>query len=126
LSQDFHPIASAIQWRSKLISLGRPEGFVLPSLLGDDPSGLSQRNCCGHPCIRNFQDGTGRQAIDIAAPEHFRVPSQQSHEHLVERHLHRQTHHGDLARRIAGLNLDFFASRLTTVRGAGFGPVGRN
>jgi hypothetical protein len=32
--------------------------------------------------------------------------------------------HGDLARRIAGLNLDFFASRLTTVRRAGFGPVG--
>ena len=44
LSQDFYPIASAIQWRSKPISLGRPEGFVLPNLLGDDSSGLGQRD----------------------------------------------------------------------------------
>jgi hypothetical protein len=45
---------------------------------------------------------------------------------LVERNLRRQTQHGDLARCIAGLNLDFFTARVTAHRGLGLGSAGTN
>jgi hypothetical protein len=53
-------------------------------LLGDDPSGLGQRDRRGHACVGNFQHGTGGQPIDIPAHERIGVPPQNGHEHLVE------------------------------------------
>jgi hypothetical protein len=45
---------------------------------------------------------------------------------LVERNLRRQTHHGDLTRRIAGLDLNFFAASVAAHRGLGLGSAVTN
>jgi hypothetical protein len=91
-------------------------------LLSNDPSGFSQGDRCGRARVGNFQDRSGWQAIDIPAHEHLGVPPQKGHEHLIQCNLRRQPHHGDFARRIAGLDLDFFSPNVPGLRLANLGP----
>jgi hypothetical protein len=85
-------------------------------LLGNNPSGFCQGDRRGHARVGNFQDRSGWEAIHIPARERIGVPPQKGHEHLVKRNLRRQTDHSDLARSIAGLDLDFFTLNFAGLR----------
>jgi hypothetical protein len=91
-------------------------------LLRDHPSGFGQGDRRGHARVGNLQDRSGWQAIDIPAHEHVGVPPQKGHKHLIESNLLRQPHHGDFARRIAGLDLDFLALNFAGLGWVDFSP----